>query len=227
MLDPGDNPFSSRKLGARLGVSRDTIWCWRMIVFDQLSTIAPYPLSGINETDETFQRESRKGSREWVLHAKDLSIYPQPPRRRWSEYGRKGPPQAIVRNWLHPLLGVVDRTRQVSFQHIGDNKQPSNEAALVPQVVPDAMALFGDAPQYEAVARTRGISYQVLVSGRRWKSTPKAYHLNTVNSLRAQWKDDFRKRWRGPASKYLDGYARRMVARRSSDPLAMFRAIIA
>jgi len=56
---------------------------------------------------------------------------------------------------------------------------------------------------------------------------PKAYHLNSVNSLHSEWKRDFRGRWRGPATKYLDGYARWMVARRQGNPLAMFRSIIA
>lgn len=226
MLDPGDNPLSCRKLGTRLGVSRDTIWRWRMIVFDQLLKAEPSALCGIIETDETFQRESRKGSREWVRYAQDPSRFPQPPRKRWHEYGRKGPPQSIVRQWLRPLLGVVDRTGQARFQHIRDNRQSTIEAALMPQVAPDAMVLFDGAPQYEAIARARGISYTVLVSGRRWETTPKAYHLNTVNSLHAEWKGEFRKRWRGPASKYLDGYARWMVARRNTVPLAMFRAII-
>lgn len=172
-----------------------------MIVFDQLAKIAPTPLSGIIETDETFQRESRKGSREWVRHARNPSIYPQPPRRRWHEYGRKGPPQSIARSWLRPILGVVDRKGQASFQHIADNKQPTIEAVLVRQIAPDAMVLFDGAPQYEAIARARGISNKVLVSGRGSKSTPKDYHLNTVNSLHAQWKNDFRPLWRGPASK--------------------------
>jgi hypothetical protein len=33
--------------------------------------------------DETYQRESRKGSREWVRHAKEPLQYPKRPRRRW------------------------------------------------------------------------------------------------------------------------------------------------
>lgn len=39
-----------------------------MIVVKQLGASTPSALSGIIETDETFQRESRKGSREWVLY---------------------------------------------------------------------------------------------------------------------------------------------------------------
>jgi transposase-like protein len=226
MLDPNDEPLSCRKLGRRLGLSRDTIWRWRMIVFEQIRAAVPATMSGIIETDETFQRESRKGSREWVRHARDPSQHPKPPRQRWYEYPKRRPPQAMARAWAEPILGVVDRTGRATFQHIPDTRQPSIEAALVPQVSPDAMVLFDGAPQYEAIAKARGISYEVLIAGRRSPRMPKAYHLNSVNSLHAQWKRDFRKRWRGPATKYLDGYTRWMVARQNTEPLAMFRAIL-
>jgi hypothetical protein len=225
MLDPDEEPLACRKLAKRVGLSRDTVWRWRMIVLEQLKGALPTTMSGIVETDETYQRESRKGSREWVRHHRDPSK-PKPPRKRWYEYPKRRPPQAIARIWSEPILGVVDRAGRATFQHIPDTRQPTIETALVPQVAPDAMVLFDGAPQYEAIARARGITYAVLVAGRRSRQMPKAYHLNSVNSLHAQWKNDFRKRWRGPATKYLDGYTRWMVARRNSDPLAMFRAII-
>ncbi|MEE4208445.1 MAG: HTH domain-containing protein, partial [Parvularcula sp.] len=41
MLDQDDEPMSCRKLGRRLGVSRDTIWRWRMVVIEQLRTAMP------------------------------------------------------------------------------------------------------------------------------------------------------------------------------------------
>lgn len=226
MLDPHDEPLSCRKLARRLGVSRDTVWRWRMIVFEKLRTVVPSPMSGIIEADETYQRESRKGSREWVRHERDAS-QPKPPRKRWYEYPNRRPPKPIARAWSEPILGVVDRSGRASFQHIPNTSQPTIEATLVPQVAPDAMLLFDGAPQYEAIARARGLSFKVLVAGRRSKRMHKAYHLNSVNSLHAQWKDHFRKRWRGPATKYLDGYTRWMVARRDSDPLTIFRSMLA
>ena len=226
MLDPNEEPLSCRKLGRRLGVSRDTVWRWRMVVFEELKAVLPSAMSGIIETDETYQRESRKGSREWVRHERD-NTQPKPPRKRWYEYPKRRPPKALARAWSEPILGVVDRTGRATFQHMPNTLQPTIEAKLVPQVAPDAMVLFDGAPQYEAIAKARGLSFKVLVAGRRTKQMPKAYHLNSVNSLHSEWKRDFRGRWRGPATKYLDGYARWMVARRSTDPLAFFRTLIA
>ncbi|WP_283638313.1 IS1595 family transposase [Marinovum algicola] len=228
MLDPNETPLSCRKMAHRLGLSKDTVWRWRMVILEHLASVPPEVMKGIVETDETYQRESRKGSREWVRKAaspNDPSI-PTPPRRRWKDYGRKGPPQAIVRQWLRPLLGVVDRTGAASFQLIADTKQPTIDAALAPQVAGDAMMLFDGAPQYEAIARARGLSYKVLIAGRRSRTTPKAFHLNSVNGLHAEWKSDFRTPFRGPATKYLAGYARWMVARRKGGAVEAFRAIL-
>ncbi len=225
MLDPNEEPLACRKLAFRLNISRDTVWRWRMIVLDQLRKQIPGAMSGIIETDETFQRESRKGSREWVRYERD-NTEPKPPRKRWYEYPKRRPPKTMARAWAQPILGVVDRTGQASFQHMPDNTQPSIEVKLVPLVAIDAMVLFDGAPQYEAIAQGRGISYTVLVSGRRGRLTPKAYHLNTVNSLHAYWKDHFRKKFHGPATHNLDGYTRWMVARRNTAPLEIFRAII-
>ncbi|MDO5758792.1 MAG: IS1595 family transposase [Rhodobacterales bacterium] len=226
MLDPNDTPLSCRKLGHRLGVSRDTIWRWRMLILEQIKALTPSVLSGIIETDETFQRESRKGSREWVRHKRDPHLYPKPPRKPWYEYPKRRPPRAMARAWSCPILGVVDRSGKATFQHIRDTLQPTIDAALVPQVAPDAIVPFDGAPQYEAIAKANKITYEVLIKGRRGRRTPKAHHLNSVNSLHAEWKKDFQPIWRGPATKNLDGYTRWMVARRDTDPIRIFRQII-
>ena len=64
MLDPTETPLSCRKMACRLGLSKDTVWRWRMIVLEHLVTVPTEVMTGIVETDETYQRESRKGSRE-------------------------------------------------------------------------------------------------------------------------------------------------------------------
>ena len=197
-----------------------------MVVFEELKTVLPRAMSGIIEPDETYQRESQKGSREWVCYERDTfqpKTTPKPPRKRWYEYPKRRPPHAIALEWSEPILGVVDRTGRTTFQHMADTLQPT----IVPQVAFDAMVLLNGAPQYEAIARARGTSYNVLVAGRRTKRMPKTYHLNSVSSLHPEWKRDFRGRWRGPAAKYLDGYTRWMLARRDSDPLAILQSIIA
>lgn len=61
----------------------------------------------------------------------------------------------------------------------------------------------------------------MLVAARRRRLTPKAYHV-----IHADW-EKFIPLWRGPATKNFDGYAKWMVARRSTDPVRLFRSIFA
>jgi hypothetical protein len=60
-------PMSCRR-GADVLGSRDSIWRWRMKIINALTPEADDSLAGIVEADEAHQRESRKGSREWVRH---------------------------------------------------------------------------------------------------------------------------------------------------------------
>ena len=46
--------------------------------------------SGIIESDETYQRDSRKGSREWVRYFADTRNVPQPPCSRWEDFTTQG-----------------------------------------------------------------------------------------------------------------------------------------
>ena len=57
-------PQSVRKLAAQIGVNKYTVWRWRMLVFSIIENGSTTSFSGIVEADETYQRESRKGSRE-------------------------------------------------------------------------------------------------------------------------------------------------------------------
>lgn len=59
-------PSSIRQLANRLGLDKHTIWRWRLIIMQGLSDSSDDQFSGIVEVDETYQKESRKGSREWV-----------------------------------------------------------------------------------------------------------------------------------------------------------------
>ncbi|MBK5924156.1 hypothetical protein CCR90_10305 [Rhodovulum sulfidophilum] len=58
-------PKSVRMLAKQLDLKKYTVWRWRMLVFSIIgnSSVAA-SFSGIIEADATYQRESRKGSRE-------------------------------------------------------------------------------------------------------------------------------------------------------------------
>jgi hypothetical protein len=171
------------------------------------------------------RRERAKPRSEAVRHERDASE-PKPLRKRWHEYPKQRPSRAMARTWSEPIIGVVDRTGRKADPNLRTRLQPKIEEMLIPQVAPDAMLLSDGAPQYEAIAGPRGLSFKVLVADPRAKRMPKAYHLNSANGLHARRKDHFCKRLRGPATKCLDGHARGMVARRDGDSLTIFRSII-
>jgi transposase-like protein len=79
MPDPDEEPVSCRRFGRRLWISRDTVWRWRMIVFEDLKAVLPSAMSGMIET---YRRARRKGSREEGRYQRDTSqpkTTPQPP----------------------------------------------------------------------------------------------------------------------------------------------------
>ena len=72
-------PRSVRRLARQLDVNKDTIWRWRLLIFQSLSQ-PDQKLSGIVEVDEAFQRESPKERREWMNDERNPTRYPKPPR---------------------------------------------------------------------------------------------------------------------------------------------------
>lgn len=204
-----DQPSSCRRLGAQLDISRHTVWRWRMRILPTLLGAEKKSSSGIVEADEAFQRESRKGSREWVRHHADPTTYPAPPRLQWHLYSAKrGLPLPRAQKWRRPLLTLADRGGHTSVQHIADRKEPTMRAAMVPLIRGDSVLCTDGGIQYEGIARVAGLEHFVLVKGRRGARTPKSHHINTVNNAHKLLREFIRARFRGPATKYLDLYLR-------------------
>jgi transposase-like protein len=220
----GNAPLSCRRLADDLNLSRHTVWRWRMMILNELDVAPSALLQGIVETDDTGHRESRKGSREWVRHFREPARHPAPPRKRWKDWGRNGPPGAITMAWREHVLATTDRSGALMLEHMPDKTLPSIDAALVPLVAGDAMLLFDGAPQYEKIARARKLGYKVLIAGKRSPTAPASYHLNTVNNVHSSWKA-FLRPFCGPASKNLNAYAHWFLARRAGY-LPAFRAML-
>lgn len=78
------------------GINYKTVWLWRMKLINSLANMPMPTLSGIVQVDETFIRESQKGSRELVSYiGNDIERKPRYGRRP-SEYGVMGSEFATV-----------------------------------------------------------------------------------------------------------------------------------
>ena len=117
-------PQSVRKLAKQLDLDKDTIWRWEMLVFSIIgnSSVAA-SFSGIIEANETYQRESRKGSREWVRHFADPKNIPKPPRPHWEDFTTQGLKMMRgLSRWQLPILTIADRSGSRLFQRLPSRK---------------------------------------------------------------------------------------------------------
>lgn len=209
-------PLSCRRAAEALGASRDTIWRWRMAIIGALTPELDNTLSGIVEADEAHQRESRKGSREWVLHRRDPATHPAPPRLRWRDYRRRGAsstaPPGGWRAWEKKLLAATDRAGHRVFEAVADAGQAAISSALLPVMAPDAVLCTDGHATYERIAKVERIPHFALNAGRRSKRTPRSHHINTVNALIGRYRA-FMQPFCGPASKNLAACGRWHAAR--------------
>ena len=213
-------PMSCRRGAKVLGASRHSIWRWRMAIIGALKPEPDATLAGIVEADEAHQRESRKGSREWVMHRRDPVNHPVPPRLRWRAYWRRGgsavAPPGGWRAWEKKLLAATDRAGHRVFEAIADAGQSAISGALLPVMAPDAVLCTDGFVTYERIAKDACIPHFALNAGRRTERTPRSHHINTVNALISRFRG-FMQPFCGPASKNLAAYGRWHGARSNAD----------
>jgi len=213
-------PMSCRRGAKVLGASRHSIWRWRMAVISALGPERDGTLAGIVEADEAHQRESRKGSREWVRYRDDPANHPAPPRLRWRAYRRRGgsatAPPGGWRAWQKKLLAATDRTGHRAFEAIADAGQAAISGVLLPVMAGDAVLCTDGLATYERIAKDERIPHFALNAGRRSKRTPRSHHINTVNALIGRFRA-FMQPFCGPASKNLAAYGRWHAAPNNAD----------
>jgi transposase-like protein len=209
-------PSSCRALARRLGVNRMTIWRWRMRILAALTGIGATALGGIVEADEKFFRESRKGSREWVNHARDPARFPKPDRPRWRDYRRLGLLRpAGTSKYQIPVLTVTDRAGARRADVLPDRRAESLVARLEAHIRQDAVLCSDGDGAYDLFTRARAMPhYRLPKDGPRVIDT--AFHIQTVNNLHSRF-ESFMKPFCGPATKSLPRYAAWFVARLIAD----------
>lgn len=226
MLGPA--PSSCRRLAARLGVDKMTIWQWRMAILKALEGAGGGSgadrLGGIVEADEAFQRESRKGSREWVRHERDPERFPAPPRPRWRDFRRRGLLLPIgLSKWQIPILTLTDRAGAQHAERLPDRRAESLVAVLDDHVRCDAVLCSDGDGAYRMFARARGMPHYRIDAKQGPKVIRGAFHIQTVNSLHSRLKA-FMKPFCGPATKNLPAYVAWFVTRLAGPPAAQDNA---
>jgi len=218
-------PGSVRQLAKELGVNKDTVWRWRQIILHSLSQNVE-PLTGIVEVDETFLRESRKGSREWVRHEQDPVQYPKPPRLRWYEYKLTG---ALMKRglsqWRLPVLTAMDRSGNRFVERLPDRRDRTVYQCLSPIIRRDAALCSDGLGAYARFTQASGIAHYVLGTKPGTRKILQSFHIQNVNALHSRMKD-FLRPFKGPAKKYLDGYVDWYFVRNGIDPKRAFDGLL-
>lgn len=176
---------------ARLDISRKTAVRWRHRFLSALANGKKRLLSGIVEADETFVRQSVKGSR---LHRQS---------------GRhRGTPSKTV--GTHPddyacVWTARDRSRQTAHQVTREQDCSVFKAFLKPLVAKDSVLCSDGKTGYARFAKAEGIQHIVLNARRKEHVLAGVYHIQNVNAFHARLKALMR-RLRGVATKNLYNY---------------------
>jgi transposase-like protein len=209
-------PSSCRGLAAQLHIDKMTVWRWRAGILRALGAtggIGARRLGGIVEADETYLRESRKGSREWVNHARDPRHFPAPPRPRWRDFRRLGLLRpAGLSKWQIPILTLADRAGARRAERLPDRRAQSLVAVLEARIGHDAVLCSDGDGAYGLFARAHGLPHYRLDATRGPKVIQAAFHIQTVNNLHSRFKA-FMRPFCGPATKNLTAYLAWFIAR--------------
>lgn len=221
-----DRPLSCRKLAAKLKTTKDTIWRWRILALGALGQMSDTAFAGIVEADETHQRESRKGSREWSRHRADPITHGEPPRLQWYRYknGRIKMKRGLSR-WQIPVMTVMDRSGSRYLEQIPDRKVATIDAALSPIIARDAIFCSDSGAGYLRFGAKHHLVHRVLVAIAGQRLIDGAYHIQTVNSLHARF-SAFIRPFCGPATKYLPLFLRWFLAQNRLGATEAFEKVL-
>jgi len=206
-----DSPRSCRKLGEHLGVNAMTVWRWRLKILRSVDGYGDKQLKDLVEADETFFRESRKGSREWADHMRGGG--PEPARPRWRDFERHGAqlPRGLSR-WQIPVLVLRDRHGKTCSTRLRTLKLESFEPILNGAMAQDAMLCTDGGAVYRRWAKLHGRALEQLNSKKGIRVRNGVFHIQNANAYHARLKE-FMSQFRGPSVRHLPLYIGWMALR--------------
>ena len=95
----------------------------------------------------------------------------------------------------------------------------------MPIISRDAALCSDGLKGYQTYANIKGISHFVLGSKPGTRSIKQTFHIQNINALHAQYKE-FIRPFRGPASKYLNGYVDWFMSRRGVSAIDSLQTLL-
>ena len=184
------------------GISLDTSFHLRHRIMELLQGEQAELLQGIVELDETFFRESHKGSRSLPFQRK--------PRKRGGirkkrlKAGQVRKPERPVKKI--PVLVACDRQSHMVSDVLDHMWWEDMEACLVGRIPPGTPVCADALAQHDRVAQRLGLVLKTLVTTEGQTVREGVFHLQHVNAHHSTLKSWVNNWFKGVASKYLYRY---------------------
>jgi transposase-like protein len=198
--------WTIRKTAKELGVAVSTAFRWRHRFLQSAVGHQPKRVTGIFEADETYFRESQKGSR----HLKS----PEDPSKPRDARGHGGKPptkekrgKAASRKDLVPVLvGRLRGQLYVADQTLSAMTIVQATDALRGVVGSETLICIDGSAALRGAAKTLGAAYHSVAVSYGPRVVDGVYHVQSVNSYHERLKTWLNRDRRGVATKYMPNY---------------------
>lgn len=185
--------LSVRAAAARVGLSVDKAFRWRHRLLQSVVPHQPKGVVGMLEVDETYFRESQKGSRKLTRPA------------RYSGGRAKGAGRKAG-DWVPVLVGRVRGQPYTVDKVLAKLNGVEVTAALKDAVKPGETVVCTDGHSaFLRLHTSLGVETKYFVAGYHGH-TNKTFHVQTANNYHEQLKTWIQRGMRGVATKYLPNY---------------------
>lgn len=189
---------SIRKTAEKLDISTKTAFNWRHKILSALTNKISF--NGIVESDETYFRESQKGSRNMT----------RPPRKRGLGDGK------ISRGISKDKVAVVvsaDRNGNIDMvkSNLGRPKIDHLKEVFKGKLSSDSILCTDSHHTYKGFANLIKVEFKMVNASRKQYVNQKIYHIQHVNSLHGKLKHWANHHFKGVSTKYLHNYLAWMV----------------
>ncbi|MBR1380657.1 MAG: IS1595 family transposase [Alphaproteobacteria bacterium] len=200
--------LSLREIAKELGINKNTAFLWRHKILNAFSTLNTDKISGIVEADETYFRESQKGSRNLNRKAHKSGKSKLNKFQIMSLYGyteEEYKAQQHKRGLSKDLICVLTATNKISNvwgKPVGYGKvQPKwIENKLQPMIAKNSILVTDGECSYNHI---KNVKHKKFSTG---LSKSKTYNLGRIDNIHTSLKRLINDNFRGVATKYLENY---------------------
>ena len=186
--------MSLREAAKATGVCLDTAFRWRHLFLKEVQQHQPSEVIGLLEVDETYFRESQKGSRKMT----------RPSRARGGKAKGRG---RTSKDWVPVLVGRVRGQPYTTDRVLAKVNGAEVTDALKSVVKPGETVLCTDGHSaFLHLQRTLGVTTKSFIASYACPGLDKVYHVQSANSYHERLKTWIQRGLRGVSTKYLPSY---------------------